>query len=109
MQVCKTTFRGKETPAVQLSTSQGRRKLKLVCSDVLWLDYRTLFGFFFFFPYAETFILLVRETTGGGFGTLRGDKTQGFISKQQAYKIQTKTLNTHPLFLSSVSLLSFPH
>jgi hypothetical protein len=37
----------------------------------------------------------VGETTGDGFGTLKGDKTHGFISKQQAYKIQTKTLNTH--------------
>jgi len=51
----------------------------------------------------------VGETTGDGFGTLRGDKTNGFISKQQAYKIQTKTLNTHPLFLSSISLLSLSH
>jgi hypothetical protein len=29
--------------------------------------------------------LLVGETTGGGFETLRGDKTQGFISKTKAY------------------------
>jgi len=28
---------------------------------------------------------LVGETTGGGFETLRGDKTQGFITKTKAY------------------------
>jgi len=34
--------------------------------------------------------LLVGETTGGGFETLRGDKTHCFISKQQAYKKTNK-------------------
>ena len=34
--------------------------------------------------------LLVGETIGDGFGTPRGDKIHGFISKQQAYKIQAK-------------------
>ena len=29
--------------------------------------------------------LLVGETTGGGFETLRGDKTQGFITRIKAY------------------------
>jgi hypothetical protein len=29
--------------------------------------------------------LFLGETTGGGFEILRGDKTQGFISKTQAY------------------------
>jgi len=29
--------------------------------------------------------LLVGETTGGGFETLGGDKTQGFITKTKAY------------------------
>jgi hypothetical protein len=28
---------------------------------------------------------LMGETTGGGFETLRGDKTQGFITKTKAY------------------------
>jgi len=32
----------------------------------------------------------VGETTGGGFETLRGDKTHCFISKQQAYKKTNK-------------------
>jgi hypothetical protein len=27
--------------------------------------------------------MLVRETTGGGFETLGGDKTQGFISRNK--------------------------
>jgi hypothetical protein len=43
--------------------------------------------------------MLVGETTGGGFETLRGDKTQSFISRTKAYK--HKKLNTiHALSLS---------
>ena len=49
--------------------------------------------------------LLVGETTGGGFETLRRDKTQSFITRTQAYK-DTKAYNTHPLSLFSVSLYS---
>ena len=45
--------------------------------------------------------LLVGETSGGSFRTLRGDKTHGFITKTKTYKIQS--LNTHPLFLSFLS------
>jgi len=30
-------------------------------------------------------LLLVGETTGGGFETLRGDKTHCFISRTKAY------------------------
>ena len=32
-----------------------------------------------------TLELLVGETTSGGFETLRGDKTQSFITKTKAY------------------------
>jgi len=54
--------------------------------------------------------LLVGETTGGGFETLRGDKTQSFISRTKAYssKNKHKKLNTRPVsfflvFLSNLS------
>jgi hypothetical protein len=47
------------------------------------------------------YVLLVGETTGGGFETLRGDKTQSFISRTKAYKQLTQKLNTiHALSLS---------
>jgi hypothetical protein len=46
--------------------------------------------------------LLVGETTGGGFETLRGDKTHCFISRTKAYK--HKKLNTRPLSFSLVFL-----
>jgi hypothetical protein len=32
----------------------------------------------------------VGETTGGGFETLRGDKTQSFISRTKAYRSKNK-------------------
>jgi hypothetical protein len=44
----------------------------------------------------------VGETTGGGFETLRGDKTHCFISRTKAYKY--KKLNTRPLSFSLVFL-----
>jgi hypothetical protein len=45
--------------------------------------------------------MLVGETTGGGFETLRGDKTHCFISRTQAYNYLTQKLNTiHALSLS---------
>jgi hypothetical protein len=44
----------------------------------------------------------VGETTGGGFETLRGDKTHCFISRTKAYK--HKKLNTRPLSFSLVFL-----
>jgi hypothetical protein len=53
--------------------------------------------------------LLVEEITSSGFETLRGDKTHCFISKQQAYKKQTKTLNIRPLFFSLVFLSCLSH
>jgi len=37
--------------------------------------------------------LLVGETTGGGFETLRGDKTQSFISRTKAYRHKKLTIN----------------
>jgi len=45
-----------------------------------------------------TWSLLVGETTGGSFETLRGDKTQSFISRTKAYK--HKKLTIHALSLS---------
>jgi hypothetical protein len=54
---------------------------------------------------------LVVESTGGGFKTLRGDKTHCFISGTKAYNIN-KSLEYTPslsLFLSSVSLNYLPH
>jgi hypothetical protein len=45
--------------------------------------------------------MLVGETTGGGFETLRGDKTHCFISRTKAYNYLTQKLNTiHALSLS---------
>ena len=45
--------------------------------------------------------LLVGETTGGGFETLRGDKTQSFISRTKAYRSKNKHKNLiHALSLS---------
>jgi hypothetical protein len=49
-------------------------------------------------------LVLVGETTGGGFETLRGDKTQSFISGTKAYKHNKLTIHALSLFLSSVSL-----
>jgi hypothetical protein len=43
--------------------------------------------------------MLVGETTGGGFKTLRGDKTHCFISRTKSLQ-QLEKLNTRPLFLS---------
>ena len=34
--------------------------------------------------------MLVGKTTGGGFETLRGDKTQSFISRTKAYRSKNK-------------------
>jgi hypothetical protein len=34
---------------------------------------------------SQALFLLVGETTGGGFETLRGDKTHCFISRTKAY------------------------
>ena len=47
--------------------------------------------------------MLVGGATGGGFETLRGDKTHCFISINPKLTIIQKTHNTHPLFLSNVS------
>jgi hypothetical protein len=47
--------------------------------------------------------VLVGETIGGGFETLRGDKTQSFISRTKAYKHKKLTIHTLSI-LSSVSL-----
>jgi len=44
--------------------------------------------------------VLVGETTGGGFETLRGDKTQGFITKTQAYRSKNK----HKSLIHALSL-----
>jgi hypothetical protein len=45
--------------------------------------------------------MLVGETTGGGFETLRGDKTQSFISRTKAYNNENHTKSLiHALFLS---------
>ncbi|KAJ6942175.1 hypothetical protein NC652_008091 [Populus alba x Populus x berolinensis] len=41
--------------------------------------------------------LLVGETTGGGFKTLRGDKTQSFISR-------TRSLQQHKILIHALSL-----
>jgi hypothetical protein len=50
----------------------------------------------------------VGETIGGGYEILRGDKTHYFISIRRSLQNKQKNnLNTRPLFLSSVSLLSF--
>jgi hypothetical protein len=50
--------------------------------------------------------MLVGETTGGGFETLRGDKTQGFITRTNSLQTLEK-LTIHALsLLSSVSLYS---
>jgi hypothetical protein len=46
----------------------------------------------------------VGQTTGGGFETLGGDKTQSFISTTQAYNNLKSLQYTPSLFLSSVSL-----
>ena len=46
------------------------------------------------------------ETTGDGFETLRGDKTQSFISRTQAYnniKLNTRPLSLYLVFLSKLS------
>jgi hypothetical protein len=58
----------------------------------------------------------VGETTGGGFETLRGDKTQSFISRTKAYssKNKHKKLNTRPVsfflvFLSNLSTQNSIH
>jgi hypothetical protein len=46
-------------------------------------------------------LMLVGETTGGGFETLGGDKTHCFISRTKAYNYLTQKLNTiHALSLS---------
>ena len=54
--------------------------------------------------------LLVGEITGGGFETLRGDKTQSFITKNTSLQLINKSLTLHALSLSlslsSVSLNS---
>ena len=47
--------------------------------------------------------MLVGGATGGGFETLRGDKTHCFITQNRNLTITHKTHNTHPLFLSNVS------
>jgi hypothetical protein len=58
----------------------------------------------------------VGETTGGGFETLRGDKTQSFISRTKAYRSKNKhkKLNTRPVsfflvFLSNLSTQNSIH
>jgi hypothetical protein len=43
--------------------------------------------------------VLVGETTGGGFETLRGDKTQSFISRTNSLQ-QLEKLTIHSLSLS---------
>jgi multisubunit Na+/H+ antiporter MnhC subunit len=45
-------------------------------------------------------ILLVGETTGGGFETLGGDKTQSFISRTEAYRSKNK----HKSLIHALSL-----
>jgi len=52
--------------------------------------------------------VLVGETTGGGFETLRGDKTHGFILITRSLKNKQKLLIHALSFFSSVSLLSLP-
>ena len=47
--------------------------------------------------------MLVGETTCGGFETLRVDKTQGFITKSEAYKYTQKLNTIHALSLYSLS------
>jgi hypothetical protein len=44
--------------------------------------------------------MLVEETTGGGFETLRGDKTQSFISRTKAYRSKNK----HKSLIHALSL-----
>jgi len=52
--------------------------------------------------------MLVGETTGGGFETLRGDKTHGFISTIKGLlRLNKSSIHTPSLFLSSVSFISF--
>jgi len=36
---------------------------------------------------SKILLVLVGETTGGGFETLRGDKTQGFISRNKSLQL----------------------
>jgi len=50
--------------------------------------------------------LLVGETTGGGFETLKGDKTHCFISTTGSLQNKQKLLIHALCFLSSVSLIS---
>jgi hypothetical protein len=45
-------------------------------------------------------LLLVGETTGGGFETLGGDKTQNFISRTEAYRSKNK----HKSLIHALSL-----
>ena len=45
-------------------------------------------------------LLLVGETTGGGFETLGGDKTQSFISRTEAYRSKNK----HKSLIHALSL-----
>ena len=53
--------------------------------------------------------MLMGEITSGDFGTLRGDKTHGFILKT-SLQITKLTILIHTLsFLSCVSLYSFSH
>jgi hypothetical protein len=51
----------------------------------------------------------VGETIGGGFETLRGDKTHGFISTTRSLQNKQKLLIHALSFLSSISILSLPH
>jgi hypothetical protein len=49
--------------------------------------------------------MLVGKSTGGGFETLKGNKTHYFISTTKALQNKQK-LNTRPLSFSSVSFFS---
>jgi len=54
-------------------------------------------------------LVLVGETTGGGFEILRGYKTHCFISIIKSLQRLNKSFEYTPsLFLSSVSFFSFP-
>jgi hypothetical protein len=48
-------------------------------------------------------------TNGGGFETLRGDKTHYFISTNKKLTIMKSLQYTPSLFLSSVSLYYLPY
>jgi len=70
-----------------------------------------MFDFFLAVPHHDIHCskkMLVGETTGGGFETLRGYKTHCFISTIKSLQRLNKSFEYTPsLFLSSVSFFSF--